>query len=88
MSALSADEVFEVVRDAIVTVLEIAPGTVSRDTRIVGDLGADSLALVEIIEIIEERLMPVAAGEFHIEDADLDDITTVGEAVDYAMARL
>ena len=88
MSAPTADDVLGVIRDAVVTVLEIDGATVTRETRFVDDLGADSLALVEIVEIMEERLIPLARPGFHIEDADLDDIATVGEAVDYAVARL
>jgi acyl carrier protein len=80
----SPDEILAIVRDAVVTVMEVEPGTVSRDTRLVEDLRCDSLALVEIAEIVEERI----GGGFAIEDAALDDIATVGEAVDYAAARL
>ena len=88
MSALSAEEVLELVRAAIVTVLEVDPASVGRDTRLVDDLQADSLALVEIVEIMEEQLAPLARPGFHIPDEDLDGIDTVGEAVDYALARL
>ena len=79
---MTHDEVFTVVRDAVVTVMEVEPGTVTRDSRLVEDLRCDSIALVEIADIVEERL-PLT-----IEDAALDDITTVGEAVDYAVSRL
>jgi acyl carrier protein len=84
MTTLTSDEVFGVVRDAVVTVMEVEPGTVTRESRLVEDLRCDSLALVEIAEIVEERI----GGGFHIEDAALDDIATVGEAVDYAVTRL
>lgn len=76
-------DVFEVVRDAVVTVMELDPANVTRDSRLVEDLKVDSLALVEIAEIVEERLPGLA-----IEDAALDDITTVGEAVAYVESRL
>jgi acyl carrier protein len=79
---VTAEEVYDVVRDAIVTVMEVAPASVTRETRLVDDLRCDSLALCEIAEIVEERL-PLT-----IDDADLDDIATVGQAVDYALARL
>ena len=85
---MTPDEVLAVVRQAVVTVLEVAPATVTRETRFKDDLKADSLALVEIVEIVEEALAPEAQPGFHIEDEDLDGLTTVGEAVDYAVARL
>ena len=85
---LSEHDVLTVVRDALVIVLELDPGRVSASTRIVEDLGADSLALVELAEIIEERLAPLSRDGFVIDDADLDDIVTIGELVDYSLARL
>ena len=85
---MTADDVLGVVRAAIATVLERDPLTVTRETRFKEDLQADSLALVEIVEIVEEELAPKARAGFHIEDEDLDGLTTVGEAVDYAVARL
>jgi len=85
---MTSDEVLAVVRAAVATVLEVDPSTVTRQTRLREDLRADSLALVEIVEIVEEVLAPRARAGFHIEDEDLDGLSTVGEAVDYAVARL
>ena len=87
-AAVSADEVFALVRQACATVLEVEPATVTRDTRFVADLHADSLALVEIVEVVEEALAPRARPGFHIDDEDLDGLRTVGEAVDLAVAHL
>ncbi|MGI8535185.1 MAG: acyl carrier protein [Mycobacteriales bacterium] len=85
---MTADEVLAVVQQAVATVLELDPSSVVRQTRFKADLQADSLALVEIVEIVEETLAPLARPGFHIEDEDLDGLTTVGEAVDYAVSRL
>ncbi len=85
---MTPDEVLAVVQAAVATVLERDPSTVTRETRFRNDLQADSLALVEIVEIVEDELAPLARPGFHIEDEDLDGLTTVGEAVDYALARL
>ena len=85
---MTPEQVLAVVQAAVATVLERDPGSVTRATRFREDLEADSLALVEIVEIVEEELAPRARAGFHIEDEDLDALTTVGEAVDYAVARL
>ena len=85
---LSSEDVLGVVQQAVATVLELDPSVVTRQTSFRADLGADSLALVEIVEIVEEQLAPQARPGFHIEDDDLDGLVTVGEAVDYAVARL
>jgi acyl carrier protein len=82
------DEVLAVVQAAVATVLELDPASVTRTTSFTDDLRADSLALVEIVEIVEETLAPRARPGFHIEDEDLDGLATVGDAVDYALARL
>ena len=85
--SLTADEVLQVVRDAVVVVLEVEPDVVQRTTRFREDLEADSLALVEIVEIVEEALAPRARPDFHLDDDDLDALTTVGEAVDLVVAQ-
>ena len=74
------------VQQACATVLELDPAAVTRATRFVDDLGADSLALVEIVEIVEETMAARGPGG-HIDDEDLDGLVTVGEAVDLAVAR-
>ncbi|MFP5218640.1 MAG: acyl carrier protein [Actinomycetes bacterium] len=86
-TAPTADEVLDVVRAAVVTVLEVDPATVEPGTRLREDLDADSLALVEIVEIVEERLSARVPG-FHVEDEELDSLRTVGEAVELAVRRL
>ena len=81
------DDVFAVVRDAVATVLERDPASVTWDSGF-AELQADSLALVEVAEIVEERLAPYASGSFHIPDDELEQLQTVGEAVTLALARL
>ena len=51
------------------------------------DLGADSLALIELVEALEEELAERTVG-FRIEDEDLEDLKTVRDAVDYVYARV
>jgi acyl carrier protein len=85
---LTADDVFEIVRAAVARVLEIDPATVSRATSFAADLHADSLALVEVVEIVEEQLRTRTGCDFMIDDDDIEDLETVGAAADYAVARL
>lgn len=84
---VEADLVAETVRAAVVTVLEVDPGRVGPQSSLT-DLGADSLALVEVAEIVEERLAAHSATRLHIPDDDLEAMRTVGDVVDYALARL
>jgi acyl carrier protein len=84
---LTGDAVLDVVRDALVVVLEVDGSGVDRRTTFT-ELQADSLALVEVAEIVEERLAPHTSPAFRIPDADLESLQTVGDAVDLVLARL
>lgn len=79
------DEVLATIQAAVATVLEVDPLLVTTDLSFADDLRADSLALVEIVEIVEEQL---SARGFAFDDEDLDDLLTVGDALEYAVGRL
>ena len=79
--------VFGVVRDAVARVLEVDAGTITPATTFGADLGADSLALVEVAELVEEALVGRSPG-FRLEDEVLERLVTVGEAVRYTLERL
>lgn len=83
----TAEEILGVVRDALALVLEIDPTGLTRETSF-ADLRVDSLALVEVAEIVEERLAPYARQPFAIPDTELESVATIGQAVDIALARL
>ncbi|MCW2599947.1 MAG: acyl carrier protein [Frankiales bacterium] len=85
---MTPDDVLAVIQGAVAIVLEVDPATVTREQHFVRDLQADSLALVEIVEIVEEHLSSASRPGFVIDDEDLDDLVTVGDALDYALARL
>lgn len=79
--------VFELIRDRLAEILEIDPAGIEEANSFADDLEADSLALIELVEALEEDLAERSAG-FRIEDEDLEDMTTVRDAVDYVVARL
>ena len=83
---LERDEIFEIVRDRLADILEIEPSTITEGQSFVDDLDADSLALIELVEALEETLSERTTG-FRIEDEDLEDLKTVRDAVDYVNER-
>jgi acyl carrier protein len=83
---LERDEIFEIVRDRLADILEIEPATITEGQSFVDDLDADSLALIELVEALEEQLSDRIA-DFRIEDEDLEDLKTVRDAVDYVHER-
>ena len=78
--------VFALIRDRLADILEIEPGTISEGQSFVDDLDADSLALIELVEALEEEVSDRTVG-FRIDDEDLADLKTVRDAVDYVHAR-
>jgi acyl carrier protein len=84
---LKRDEVFALIRDRLADILEVEPSAISEGQSFADDLDADSLALIELVEAIEEEVGERTVG-FRIEDDDLEDLKTVRDAVDYVMGRL
>jgi acyl carrier protein len=80
-------EVFELIRDRLSDILEIEPDQIREGDSFADDLDADSLALIELVEALEEELAERTVG-FRIEDEDLQDLKSVRDAVDYTFAKV
>lgn len=85
--ALDRPAVLAIVRDRLADILEIEPSSIAEGASFTDDLDADSLALIELVEALEEEIGRHKSG-FHIDDEDLEDLRTVRDAVDYVMAKL
>ena len=79
--------VFELIRDRLADILEIDPGGIGEGDSFTDDLDADSLALIELVEALEEEIGERTVG-FRIDDEDLEDLKTVRDAVDYVVAKI
>jgi len=84
---IGPDEVLTIIRDRLAEILEIDEARITRDASFSDDLDADSLALIELVEALEAELGERTVG-FQVDDEDLADLATVGDAVDYVVARL
>lgn len=67
-------------RKAAVDVLQVSADAVTEDASFADDLEADSLDLVELVMSLEDSL------DVKIEEDDLGDVKTVGDAVDLILA--
>jgi acyl carrier protein len=85
-TSLDRSAILGLVREQLAEILEKSPDDIVEDVPF-SDLGADSLALIELVEALEEHLATSAAG-FHIDDEDLESLTSVRDAVDYVAAKL
>ena len=72
----------EALREVAVEVLSVEPDQVVEDARFKEDLDADSLDLVELVMGLEERF------DISVPEEDLENVTTVGQAVDLVMAKV
>ncbi|NLH01384.1 MAG: acyl carrier protein [Clostridiales bacterium] len=68
---------FETVRNMLAKQLEMSPDLIAADTRILEDLGADSLDVVELVMTIEEYYNIIITNE------NAAELTTVGKLVDF-----
>ena len=84
---MTRNEVFEIIRNHLADILEIDPGGIIETSSFTDDLNADSLALIELVEAIEEEFSSKGNG-FRIEDEDLEELRTVRDAVDYVVEKL
>jgi acyl carrier protein len=85
-SSLDRAKVLGIVKEELAEILEKSPDEIVEDVSFT-DLGADSLALIELVEALEETLASYAAG-FHIDDEDLENLLSVRDAVDYVVVKL
>ena len=84
---VDADEVFRIIRERLADILEIEESRITLEASFTEDLSADSLALIELVEAIEQELEDRTEG-FRIEDEDLAELRTVRDAVDYVVERV
>jgi|tagenome__1003787_1003787.scaffolds.fasta_scaffold10461214_1 acyl carrier protein len=73
---------FDRVKKVVVEQLDLNPDEVTPQASFVEDLGADSLAMVELTMAFEEEF------DIEIPDEDADKISTVQDAVNYLDEKL
>ena len=86
-SPIGPDDVLRMIQERLAEILEIDESRVTLDASFTDDLDADSLALIELVEALEEELGERTVG-FTIDDDDLAELRTVRDAVDYVVHRL
>jgi acyl carrier protein len=84
---LDRPAVFDIVRGNLADILEIDGTTITEGQSFADDLSADSLALIELVEALEEEFSERSI-DFRIEDEDLVGLKTVRDAVDYVWDRV
>ncbi len=68
---------FDKVKDILAEQLRLDPDRITPDAEIIGDLGADSLDVLQLLMTIEDEY------GIKIPDEELEGFRTVGDIVDY-----
>ncbi len=69
--------VFETIRKLLAEQLDLEEDEITMESTLLEDLGADSIELVDLVMSVEEQY------DIEVPDDALDDIRTVGDAVNY-----
>ncbi len=75
-------EIFARVKQIVVEQLEVEPDQVTPEANFANDLGADSLATVELVMALEEEF------DIEIPDEVAEQIDTVGKAVEHISKKV
>jgi acyl carrier protein len=81
MGEMDREEVLTLVRDHLVTELEVSADKIKPETRFREDLDADSLDLYELVMELEDRY------GIRVSEEEAAELKTVGDAVDFVAAR-
>ena len=73
--------VFEKIRAMIAEQLEIDEDTITMDSALIDDLGADSLDVVDLVMSIEDEF------EIEVPDEAIENMRTIGDAVRFIEAN-
>ena len=79
---MEANEVFEKVKNLFVDELGIDAEKVTMEAKLEEDLDIDSLGIVEVVMAFEDEF------EIEIDDEELTDVGTVGQAVNLLHSKL
>ncbi len=84
---MQRSEILDLVRDRLSDILEIDASEISEGDSFAEDLEADSLALIELVEALEDELKDTVS-DFRIQDEDLQYLKSVRDAVDYVEEKV
>ncbi len=73
--------ILDTLKNILEAQLDVDPATITEETNIIDDLGADSLDIVELMMSVEEEF------QITISDSDAHNFKTIGDVVSYIEAN-
>jgi acyl carrier protein len=80
--ATDRNAILNTVRTHLAEILEMEPANIAEENTFADDLGADSIALIELVDSLEQEFSKTIP-DFAFDDDDLAELRTVADAVDY-----
>jgi acyl carrier protein len=74
--------ILNTVRTHLAEILEMEVANIAEENTFADDLGADSIALIELVDSLEQEFSKTIP-DFAFDDDDLAELRTVADAVDY-----
>ncbi len=87
MPTIERNEILATVCRHLAEILEISAADISETQTLADDLGADSIALIELVDSLEQEFSDIIPN-FQFEDDDLSGLLTVADAVNYIVLAL
>lgn len=87
MATIERSEVLATVSRHLADILEISTTDISETQSLADDLGADSIALIELVDSLEQEFSDIIP-DFRFDDDDLSSLLTVADAVNYIVLAL
>ena len=87
MATIERNEILATVCRHLAEILEISASEISESQTLADDLGADSIALIELVDSLEQEFSDIIPN-FQFEDDDLSGLLTVSDAVNYIVLAL
>ena len=74
--------VFEKLKEILALQLDVDAEDMTMDTKIIDDLGADSLDVVEMLMSVEDEF------DVEIPDEKIEELKTIGDVVEYIQSKI
>ncbi len=75
------EEIYAGIKEILQDQLRVSPEEIVPEAEFIGNLGADSLDLVEIVMAMEDKF------GLDVSDEDAERLQTVGDAIEYILTR-
>lgn len=82
MKEMSNDEIFTILKDALVELFEIDEGKISKESKIYEDLEIDSIDAIDLVDFIKKKT------GYRMEASDFKEVRTLNDIIEVVAKQL